>query len=326
MKIFWSALLLAAALAVGAAAPANAQNYPTKAITVVVPFPAGALDIFPRFVQVGMEKDLGQTIIVDVKPGANGFIGTEYVMRAPPDGYTILFNAFTSIVMGPLVSPEAKFDVERDFVPISGLVNASWVLIVRKGLPVNSLAEFIAYAKANPGKVTFGSSGLGSTPHVLGATFARAIGAEMNHVPYRSIVQTVQAVGGGEVDCAITAPGFARASLARGDVKLLGFDGVPLASDFPKVPDLTKEVPGFETLDSPTGYWAPAKTPKAIVDRFNKALRVAAELPDVRAKLLDAGQTIIVGSPEEFGAMIAKNVAASKKLVGQLRAAGVKFE
>ena len=152
------------------------------------------------------------------------------------------------------------------------------------------------------------------------------MGAQMNHVPYRFMLHTLQAIAGGEVDAAITAPGFARTFINKGDAKLLAFDGAPLPSDLPKVPDLTKEVPGFETLDSPTGYWAPAKTPKAIVDRFNKALRVAAEPPDVRTKLMEAGQSVIVGSPEEFGALVAKNVAASKKLVGQLRAAGVKFE
>ena len=305
---------------------AMAQSYPTAPIHVTVPFPAGALDIFPRFIQPGMEKDLGQPLIIEIKPGASGFIGTEFVARSAPDGYNVLFTSTSSVVTGPLVSADAKFDVERDFTPIAGLVGGSWALIVRSGLPVNNLAEFVAYTKANPGKVNYASSGLGSLPHVLGETLARAMGAQMIHVPYRGFPPALQAMSGGEVDSMIMAVGFARPLLVKGDAKILAYDGVPMPSDMPTVPDLTKAVPGFETLEAPAGFFAPAKTPKAIVDRLNKAIRVGAAPPDVREKLLVAGQNIIIGSPEEFGTVISNNIAASKRVIGALKAAGVKFE
>lgn len=326
MRIILTAFTICCALGAAAIAPATAQSYPTTPVHVVVPWPPGGVEIFGRYLQPGMAKDLGQPLIYDNKPGANGYIGTEFVARAPADGYTILLNVTGSVVVGPLISSDVRFDVERDFAPIAGLAGGGWVLIVRKGLPVNSLSEFIAYVKSNPGKVNYGSPGLGSIPHLVNELFARAIGAQMIHVPYRGFVPVLQAISGGELDSAIMAFAGAKSLLAKGDAKVLAFDGSDLPTGLSDAPDLTKAVPGFETLRTLSGFWAPATTPRPIVDRLNKSIHAAAAVPEVRAKLIETGERLIIGTPEEFGALVAANAADAKKVVGTLRAAGVKFE
>lgn len=325
------ALLIACVSTAGAIAIANgqtagSQNWPNAPLHVIVPWPPGSTDVLGRLLQPEMQKDLGQPVLYENKPGANGYIGTEYVARAPADGYTILLNMTGSVVMGPLLSNDVKFDVERDFAPLSGLSAGGWLLTVRKSLPVNTLAEFIAYAKANPGKLNYGSPGLGSMPHVVGASLARAIGTEMIHVPYRGMVPVMQAMSGGELDSSIMPYSAVKNMLEKGEVKVLAFDGADVPSALAPLPDLTKVIPDFQTVRTLLGFWVPAKTPKPIIDRLNKSIRDATKLPEARARLAENVDPIIIGTPEEFGAMVSANAAVAKKVVGSLKAAGVKFE
>ena len=327
MRMFWNALLMTCAFAAaGTIAPAAAQTFPNAPVHVVVPWPPGSTDVLGRYLQPEMTKDLGQPVVYENKPGANGYIGTEYVARAPADGYTVLLNMTGSVLMGPLLSKDVKFDVDRDFTPLSGLTTGGWMLAVRKSLPVNTLAEFVAYVKANPGKVNYGSPGLGSMPHVVGASLSQAIGVEMIHVPYRGMVPVLQAIAGGEVDSSIMAYSSGKPLLDKGEIKALAFDGADAPSVLAELPDMTKAVPGFQTVRTLLGFWMPAKTPRPIVERLNASIRKAAAVPEVLARMSDSRDQVIIGTPEEFGALVAANHAVAKKVVGSLRAAGVKFE
>ena len=304
---------------------AEGQTYPTKMIQVIVPFPPGGMDISLRFMQPFVEKELGQKLIIENRSGANGYLGSEHVARSAPDGYTLLYNSSSSLLMLPLTS-SVRLDAERDFAPISNLVLVPEVLVVRSSLPVNSLAEYIEFLKKNPGKISYASPGTGSVPHVLGETFARNIGVPMIHVAYRGNQALLQALFGGEADSAFVPVGIAKGGILSGNVKVLAIDKGEVSPDLPKVPDLTKVLPGFETIEAFAGFWAPANTPKAIVEKLNRAINKAVEGPDVRSKLEDGGGIVSVGSPEAFAATVASNIAIAKKQVEAMKAAGIKFE
>src|ERR1051325_3284218 len=237
--------LIVAALAVGAAL---AQDFPARPVQIVVPWPPGAIDIFVRLIKGPMEQDLGQPVIVVTKPGANGYIGTQAVAEAKPDGYTLLANTTSGIVMGPLTSHNTRFQVQRDFAPISGIYLSQFVLVVRKSLPVKSFAELIAYAKQNPGKLNYGSPGLGSTLHLISLSFCRVAGLEMTHVPYRGFAPLMQDLLGGTLDMAFVAVGTIRPMILAGNVTPLAVDQGAVPAGLGQIPDISAALPGFEAV------------------------------------------------------------------------------
>jgi tripartite-type tricarboxylate transporter receptor subunit TctC len=282
--------------------------------------------VYIRVLQQHMEKELGQPLIIENKGGANGYIGTEAVAKAKPDGYTLLFNVSSSIVMGPLTSSTARFDVQRDFAPITDVFDTPIMLVARNGLPVKTLDELIAYAKANPGKVNYGSPGHGSVMHLQGETFARVAGLKLTHVPYRGFAPAVQDLLGEHLDTAFISSGTIRPNVLAGQVRPIAIDRGATPPDLPPVPDLTKAVPGFETISVFAALWAPAGTPKAIIDRLNRAAVNALRVPELRAKVEEGGQIARGASPEQLAAKIAETVAVSKRLVDAAKADGVRFE
>ena len=323
-----TATILASVLAFStqSVATADAQDFPAKSIQIYVPWPPGALDNYIRFLQPQMEKQLGQTLIIENKPGANGYIGTEQVMRAKPDGYTLLFNVTSSIVMGPLTSPEARFDVQKNFTPVTDVFTSPMVMVVRNALPAQTLQQFIAYGKSNPGKLNFGSPGSGSIPHVLGETLALAAGIKMVHVPYKGFAPAVQALIANELDMAFVASGTIQSQILANRVRPLAIDSGHMAVGMAPAPDLSKTLPGFDTVPTFAALWAPAGTPKPVIDRLNGAAVAALAIPEIRAKIENGGQVALGGTPAQVSARIAKTVETSTRLVDAAKSAGVRFD
>jgi tripartite-type tricarboxylate transporter receptor subunit TctC len=314
---------------IGIVAPlgaAAAEDYPARPIQIVVPWPPGAIDVYVRMIKILMEQDLGQTVIVETKPGANGYIGTQSVAEAKPDGYTLLANTSSSIIMGPLTSRNARFHVQRDFAPVSNLYRSQFVLVVRKSLAVKNLAELIAYAKQNAGKLNYGSPGVGSTLHLLSLNFNRVAGLEMTHVPYRGFTPVIQDLLGGTLDMAFVAVGTIRPHILSGGVTPLAVDQGTVPADLGQIEDITKALPGFETLPSFIGLWAPARTPRPIIDRLNRAVVSALGNDQLRTTMVEQGNIPAPGSPEAFAAEIDRNLAASARLVEAAKTAGARFE
>jgi tripartite-type tricarboxylate transporter receptor subunit TctC len=303
-----------------------AEDYPARPIQIVVPWPPGAIDVYVRMIKTPMEHDLGQSVIVETKPGANGYIGTQSVAEARPDGYTLLANTSSSIIMGPLTSRNARFHVQRDFAPVSNIYRSQFVLVVRKSLPVKGLSELIAFAKRNPGKLNYGSPGVGSTLHLLSLNFNRVAGLEMTHVPYRGFAPLIQDLLGGTLDMAFVAVGTIRPQILSGGVTPLAVDQGTVPADLGRIEDIAMTLPGFETVPSFIGLWAPAGTPKPIIDRLNRAVVGALGNDQVRTTMLEQGNIPAPESPEAFAAEIDNNLAASARLVEAAKAAGARFE
>jgi tripartite-type tricarboxylate transporter receptor subunit TctC len=273
-----------------------------------------------------MEKQLGRPLIIENKPGANGYLGTEQVMRAKPDGYTLLFNVTSSIVMGPLTSPDARFDVQKNVTPVTDVFVSPMVMVVRNALPVQNLQQFIDYAKSNPGKLNFGSPGNGSIPHLLGETLNLAAGIKMTHVPYKGFAPGVQALIANELDMAFVASGTIQSQIVANRVRPIAIDQGQMAPGLAPVPDLSKTLPGFDTVPTFAALWAPAGTPRVIIDRLNAAAVAALKVPDIRARIEDGGQLVLGGTPEQVAERVAKTVEVSARLVNAAKAAGVRFD
>jgi tripartite-type tricarboxylate transporter receptor subunit TctC len=315
--------LLAAALAAGAA---RSQDFPTRPLQIVVPWPPGAIDIYVRLIKAPMEQDLGQPVIVETKPGANGYLGTQAVAEAKGDGYTLLANTTSSIVMGPLTSHNARFQVQRNFVPISGIYLSQFALVARKSLPVKSLPELIAYAKQNPGKLNYGSPGIGSSLHLISLNLCRVAGLEMTHVPYRGFAPLMQDLLGGTLDMAFVAVGTIRPMILAGNVTPLAVDQGAAPAGLGPLPHVSDLLPGFETVPNFIGLWAPTGTPKPVIDRLNRAVGTALSNDQVRKIMLEQGNIPFPGSPQAFAAEVDRNLAISTRLVEAAKAAGAKFE
>src|SRR5215472_4529879 len=293
-------VLVAAALLAGYAlhgvAPAHAQNYPNRPIKVVVPFPAGGpTDGMARIISDRLHAVLGQPIVVENRGGAGGGIGGKFVAEADPDGYTLLMSPGGALTTGPVINPNIGYDPAKVFAPICQLIETPIIVEVHPSLPVHSMAEVVAYAKANPGKLKWGSQGFGTAPHLLIELFKLETGTNIVHVPYRGTGPLLNGILGGEVR-------------------------------HPKLPDVPTVVEaGFPYLVSP--FWlavtAPGATPRDIITKLNTAFREALAVPETRAKLDKLGAEVKIGTPEELGKMLADERAKWSKVVKE---ANIKME
>lgn len=298
----------------GATVPARAQEgYPSKPIRLVVPYPAGGASDLPiRVLAPELAAKLGQTIVVDNRAGANGRIGSEIVARSRADGYTLLAAVISAHAVAPALSSNVPFDPLKDFAATIKFVTSVQTLIARNSLPVSSVAELIAYAKKNPGKISFASAGIGSLGHLASELLKQAAGIDVVHVPYKGGAPAMADLMSGFVDILITAS--ARPAVEAKKVKLLGVASLQRTSSAPDWPTIAESgVPGFE-ITSWIGIVVPAGTPRAIIQRLNELGNQVLAVPAVRKRLDELGFEPAGGTPEAFDATIRNDIARFKKL------------
>jgi tripartite-type tricarboxylate transporter receptor subunit TctC len=297
--------------------PSFGQAWPAaKPITIVVPVPPGpSIDMIARLVAPKLGEALGQTVIVDNRSGANGMIGSAAVAHAAPDGYTILAATPASHVTAVHLMKNLPVDPVKDFTPIMAAVEPATALIVNAELPVNSVQELIAYAKANPGKLSYGSSGIGSVFHLTGELFNHTTGVNITHVPYRGVAQPMQDVAAGHIQVIHISLSSARGALSSGKAKVLAILEPQRYARLPNVPSLTEIVPAFRKPSTWFGFFGPAKMPPEIVARLNAELRKAITAPEARAKLEGNDLTIIADTPEQFAALQKAGIAQFGEII-----------
>jgi tripartite-type tricarboxylate transporter receptor subunit TctC len=323
--------LLAASLCAGwalhgiGAAHAQSQAYPDRPIKVVVPFPAGGpTDGTARIISDRLGAVLGQTIVVENRGGgAGGSIGAKFVATSDPDGYTVLLTPGGSLTTGPAVHTNIGYDPAKAFVPIAQVIDTPQVVVVHQDVPVKTMAELVAYAKANPGKLTWGSQGFGTAPHLLAELFKLDAGVNILHVPYRGTAPMLAAIVAGEVQMAADPMPTVLPHIQSGKLRALA---VTNAGRSPKLPDVPTVIEaGFPKLEATfwLGVVAPAGTPPEIVNKLNAAFRESLAPPETRARLDALGAVIKIGTPAEFGKMLADELA---KWTAVAKAANIRVE
>jgi tripartite-type tricarboxylate transporter receptor subunit TctC len=293
-------LLLTAALAI--AHPHAAAGYPDKSIRVVAPFPAGGTaDALARAVTAQMEQQVGRSIVIDNRGGANGIIGTDIVAKAAPDGYTLL-HVTGSFVVNPHVYRQLPYDIHRDFAPVTNLaLGDGYLLLVHPSVPAQTTPEFIALAKQPASRVTYGSPGVGNTLHLAAELFNVRAGIQVAHVPYKGVAPAMNALVGGEVNSVFMPPTVALSLIKAGRLRALGYTGATRWAPLPDVPTISESgVPGFVLRGGWHGWFAPARTPAAIVERIYAEVKKALQVPKVREYVLAGGYEPEGSSPAEF--------------------------
>jgi tripartite-type tricarboxylate transporter receptor subunit TctC len=325
MRAMRALSMIVCGLCIAACAPASAQTWPTaKPITIVVPVPPGpSVDMIARVVAAKLQESLGQTVIVDNRPGANGTIGSNIVARAPPDGYTLLAATPASHVTAVHLMKNLPFDPVRDFTPIMAAVEPVTALVVNAQLPVNSVQELIAYAKANPGKLAYGSSGIGSVFHLTGELFNRTAGVDITHVPYRGVSQPMQDVAAGQIQLLHISLSSARGALASGKAKVLAILEPKRYVKMPDVPSMSEILPAFRKPSTWFGFFGPARMPPEIVARLNAEMKKAIIAPEERAKLEAQDLTILADTPEEFATLQKEGIEQFGAII---KAAGIQLQ
>ena len=308
--------LLALALAL-AALPAAAQaQYPDKPIKLIVPYPpGGTTDIMARTLQEPLSKALGQPVIVDNKAGAAGAIGTKQVATAAPDGYTLVFGNNGPSAIVPLLQKDVGYDPVKDFAPVSLVSIAPLVLVLHPSVPAGSVAEFVAWAKAQPGGVEYATAGAGSLGHLATELFAKDAGLKLVHVPYKGQAPSTMAVLNGEVKMLLTTSSDSMGSAVRdGKLRLLGVSTAKPSPLMPGAPTIGQSLQGFE-VNVWFGILAPAGTPAPVIAKLNAAIRTVLADPEIQRKFMGYGSIATASTPQEFAAMIGAEVPKWKGVV-----------
>jgi tripartite-type tricarboxylate transporter receptor subunit TctC len=313
-------------LAAGAAAIpafsriARAQTYPARPVRWIVGYPpGGAADTIARLIGQGLSERLGQTFVIENRPGAGGNIGTEAVARAAPDGYTLLLVA-TSNAINAALYDKLNFNFIRDIAPVAGLARVPNVVVVHPSVPVKTIPEFIAYAKANPGKINMASAGNGTSQHVAGELFKMMTGVNMIHVPYRGASPAVTDLLAGQVQVIFDVMPSSIEHIRARTLRALAVTTATRQEVLPDVPSVGEFVPGYEA-SSWYGIGVSKNTPVEIVDRLNKAANAALADPKIKARFSDLGTAVFVGTPGDFGRLIADETEKWGKVI---RAANIK--
>ncbi len=292
-----------------------AQDYPTKPIKIVVPFaPGGAADTTARMMSEPLSRQLGQTVIVENKPGGGATIGASYVANAAADGYTILYTTPGPQITNPYLMAKLPYDPNKDLIPVS---RVSWfpnVLVVTPGLPVKSVSELIAYARKNPGKVNFGSAGIGASSHLAGELFKTMANIDIAHVPYKGSGQVLQDLIGGNVQMSIDSLSVYLPSIKAGSVRALGIAMPQRSPILPQVPAIDDELKGFDAT-AVNYLTVPAGTPKAVIDRLNKAVVTVLADPALQERMIAMGMVPKSSTPEEMAKEVRVEQAKWKKVI-----------
>ena len=295
--------LLCSILAAASLASA-ADGYPERPVRIIVPYaPGGGTDVVGRILAAYFTQRLGQSFVVDNRPAGSGIVGTDLVAKAPPDGYTLLF-AFSSLSSSAKLYAKLPFDPIGDFAPVALATTSPLVLLLHASVPARDLKEFIAHARAHPGKLNYGSSGLGSSPHLATELLMSMAGIQMAHIPYKGIAPAVTAQLANEVQLTFTPIAVGMPHVKAGRLRAIGHGGVQRSAVVPGLPTLAEAgLPGFEVI-AWWGMLAPAKTPRPIVERLNRELRAALAATEIRRSLVDQGMDPAGGTPEQFAALI----------------------
>ena len=303
------------ALTAALALPVVAQNYPTKPIKIVVPFPAGGTsDVLARILGQKMTENWGQPVVVENKPGSSGNLGADAVAKSAADGYTLVLMDVGNLTVAPSLY-KLPFNVEKDFAPVAMVGYSPHLLVVSNSVPANTTAELIAYAKAQKGKVNYAvASGMGSATHLAGVVFAKRSGIEWGYVPYKGGAQAITDLIGAQVDVTFNGMVATYPHVKGGKMKLIAMSSSKRHPDLPNVPTVGETLPGFLT-GSWQGLLAPAGTPKAVVDKLHdEVLRITA-LPDVKERLATLGAEANRMTPAEFGHWFKTEIPAMAKIV-----------
>jgi tripartite-type tricarboxylate transporter receptor subunit TctC len=293
---------------------ANAQSYPTRPVHLIVPFgPAGATDITARLIGQWLSERLGQQFVIENRPGAGSNVGTEAVVRAAPDGYTLgLFGAPSAI--NATLYDKLNFNFVRDIAPIAPIVRFPYIMVVNPSVSAKTLPEFIAYAKANPGKINMASPGIGSTPHVNGELFKVMTGTNLVHVPYRSAAAVMTDLLSGQVQLYFGTTASSLEYVRTGKLRALAVTIERRLDALPDIPAVAEFVPGYEASGW-FGVGAPRNTPVEIIDKLNKEIDAGVADPKMKARLVDLGGIALTGSPSDFGKLIVEETEKWGKVV-----------
>jgi tripartite-type tricarboxylate transporter receptor subunit TctC len=301
------------------AAPALSQralalDYPTRPVHLIVGFSAGGpQDITMRLIGQWLSEHLGQSFIVENRSGAGGNVGAEYVVHAEPDGYTLLSVSSPNAINATLYD-NLKFNFIHDIAPVGSIMRVPLVMEVNPSVPVHTVPEFIAYAKANPGKISYGSGGVGTPQHVSAELFKMMTGVDMVHVPYRGAAPALQDLIAGQVQVMIDTTPASMQHIRSGNVRALAVTTLKRADALPDLPTVADFVPGYEAT-SWFGIGAPRNTPTEIIDKLNKEINAGIADPKIKARLLELGGTVLPGSPADFGKLIAAETEKWAKVV-----------
>ncbi len=295
---------------------AQGADYPVRPITMIVPFtPGGGTDIMARLVADKLGRGLGQPVVVENKAGAGGTIGTELAARSEPNGYTLMMGSVSTISINPSLYKKLNINPIKDLAPIGLFASTPSVIAVPNNLPVNTLQELIAYAKANPGKVNFGSAGSGTSHHLAGELFKQQAGVDAQHVPYKGSAPALLGLMRGDVQFLIANMPSLKPAIDGKQIKPLALTSLERSAQFPDYKTANESgLPGFEVIVW-YGIFAPAGTPEAIINRLNGELRKITAMPDVRKRLTEEGADAINSSPREFAQRIQKDYETWKKVV-----------
>lgn len=281
-----------------------AQDYPSKPIRLVVPYPPGGIgDTLARELGTQLAARMGQPVLVDNKPGASQMIGAEFVAKSPPDGYTLFLGSLSSLVLNVYAQKALSYDPFKDFAPVSMFFSTPLYLVVNPSLPVRNVQEFVAYAKANPGKLSFGSIGTGSSLHLAGEMFKSTAGVDMLHVPYKGSVPAVTDLIGGQIQALFDAGTSSLPQVRGGRLRVLGVTSATRASGTPDIPPIADAVPGYDA-----SFWfaivAPAGTPRPIVERLSSEITDILKQPALRDRFKGDGVELAGSKPEDLAAQM----------------------
>jgi tripartite-type tricarboxylate transporter receptor subunit TctC len=312
-------LPFAAALVLLGVGAASAQNYPDHPIRFVVPFaPGGGADILARILGEPLQKRLGQPVVIENKPGGGATVGADIVAKSQPDGYTILLTTPGPQITNRYLLGKLPYDPDKDLVPVAMLVKAVNVLVVTPSLPVKSVAALIAYAKANPGKLNFSSSGVGASSHLSGELFKMMAGIDIVHVPYRGSGPSIADILSGNIQMSIDTVSTMLPHIQSGGMRALAVASSEKNPTLPDLPTIAETLPGFD--GSSINYVsAPAGTPRAIVDRLNKEFNAVLTDPDVVQRMITAGMTPVVETQADLIKRVKDEQVKWKKVIEQVK-------
>jgi tripartite-type tricarboxylate transporter receptor subunit TctC len=323
-RAFFRGVLIACLTAGLAATSALAQTFPAKTARLVVPFPPGGPRDAPgRQIAHHQTERWGQSVVVENKPGAGGNIGADFVAKSPPDGYTVVMGALSTHAVNPSLYARMPYDAQKDFAPITLIAITPNVLVVNPDLPVHSVKELIAYAKARPGKLSFGSGSIGSAGHLAGELFKVDAGIDMVHVPYKGAAPATQALLAGDTQLMFDNLANAMAQVKAGKLRALAVTTAERSKLAPELPTMAEAgLPGFD-ISTWYGLFAPAGTPPDVVDKWNADVTAMLRTPDMRDRLLAQGAEPAPDTPAEFARFVAAEAAKYARIV---KASGAKVD